>query len=156
MKNPSNGREDGSFRDGLHSGAGALTGRRPATEGLATPAPIPEMEEWVNEGGSVRPPQRRASFVFPLRSQKAPADSVEGCRTRATADLVAAGTMATVNARRKLEHSAASWTARGDLLQRLDDSFEARRSLASAAWDQEEARVSCGEIAPIEPQPLRL
>lgn len=53
-------------------------------------------------------------------------DTAAGCRIRAEEDLRQAGSMDTDQGRRKFEHSAASWTARGDLLQRLEASFKTR------------------------------
>lgn len=67
-------------------------------------------------GGAVRPAHR----------QKHPQDTAKGCHAFAAADRMRAAAMGTAQARAKLEHSAASWAARGDMLQRLDDKFEAR------------------------------
>jgi hypothetical protein len=47
-------------------------------------------------------------------------DTAGGCRDRATADLLEAVTMATAHSRQMLERSAASWTKRAELLQRMD------------------------------------
>ncbi len=85
---------------------------------------------------------KRAPRVYsqiPGRTQRAVHDSVAGCRELAAADLVRAALMDTVNGRRRLESSASSWTSRADLIQRLDDSFEARRAAARAEWDEGEA-----------------
>jgi hypothetical protein len=62
--------------------------------------------------------------------RKQPQDTVEGCRTRATADLDRAARMDTYFGAVKLERSAAAWTERGDMLERLEASFEARRAHA--------------------------
>ena len=153
--NPS--RRGDTFRNGLHSGAGALTGGPDARKESPTPAPTAETEEWVNEGGSLRPPHRAASFAFPSRSRKAPADTVDGCRERAAFDLVAAAEMETANGRLKHEHSAASWTTRADLLQRLDDGIEARRAAAYVIWQEHEARnAPCRNFELMEAQHVRL
>ena len=69
------------------------------------------------------------------RSFKLPADTAAGCRDRAAADLLASVAMSTVNARQRLETSAASWAARADLLQRDEDEFEARRNASRANVD---------------------
>ena len=53
-------------------------------------------------------------------------DTAEGCRENARVDSAHAAGMANSNARSKYEHSAASWTARGDMLQRFQDTQEAR------------------------------
>lgn len=47
--------------------------------------------------------------------------------------------MDTANGRRRLEASALSWTSRAQLIQRLDDSFDARRAAARAEWEDGEA-----------------
>jgi hypothetical protein len=84
---------------------------------------------WDNEGGAIRPadvapPRRGTRGVPPHRRQ--PRDTVAGCRDAAASDLVQAAAMDTANGRLRFEHSAASWTARGDLLQRLDDGWRSR------------------------------
>ena len=61
---------------------------------------------------------------------KPPEDSVEGCRAHAAVDLAHASTLGTSNARRKYERSAASWTERADLLQRVIDHREIDARLA--------------------------
>jgi hypothetical protein len=64
----------------------------------------------------------------PARTSKQPQDTVAGCRGRAAADLLASVAMLTANERRRLETSAASWTARAEMLQRCDDSMAARKA----------------------------
>jgi hypothetical protein len=71
--------------------------------------------------------------------QKAVHDTAEGCRGLAVADLARAALMDTVNGRRRLESSALSWNSRADLIQRLDDSFDARQAAAAAEWQDGEA-----------------
>ena len=61
------------------------------------------------------------------RGFKQPQDTVAGCRSRAEADLLASLVMAIPNERIRLETSAASWTARAEMLQRLDDTHAARK-----------------------------
>ncbi|WP_310467309.1 hypothetical protein [Sphingomonas sp.] len=56
-----------------------------------------------------------------------PRDNAAACRVRAAADLAEADTRSTINGRGVLEASAAQWTARAALLQRLENSFEARK-----------------------------
>lgn len=60
-----------------------------------------------------------------------PRDSAEACCDRAAANLLEAVTMMTANQRLRLETSAASWTARADMLQRVEDGLE-RRTHASS------------------------
>ena len=59
-----------------------------------------------------------------------PRDSAEACRERAASNLLEAVTMMTANQRTRLETSAASWTARADMLQRVEDSLERRAEAA--------------------------
>jgi hypothetical protein len=59
-------------------------------------------------------------------------DTAAGCHSLAAADLDRAERMDTAQGRAKLEHSAASWASRGDMLQRLDDSHEARLRAVAA------------------------
>jgi hypothetical protein len=76
------------------------------------------------------------------RGSKQPQDTVGGCRDRADADLLASVAMATANERRRLETSAASWNARADMLQRLDDTHQARKAkLARGGGGEDEAPV---------------
>ena len=53
-------------------------------------------------------------------------DTAQGRRDRATADLLEAVTMATVHSRQMLERSAATWTARSEMLQRVEAGIAAR------------------------------
>jgi hypothetical protein len=65
-----------------------------------------------------------------------PKDNAAACRERASADLESASERSTANGRRVLESSAASWTARADLLQRLEDKFEARKAERTEPEDE--------------------
>jgi hypothetical protein len=72
---------------------------------------------------------KRSSLPFsqdPARTKEASHDTVAGCRERAEASLASAALTGSANGRRRLESSAASWTSRADLIQRIDDSHEAR------------------------------
>jgi hypothetical protein len=75
---------------------------------------------------------------IPGKTQKAVQDTAAGCRELAAADLARASLMDTANGRRRLESSASSWTSRAQLIQRLDDSSEARRAIARAEWEDGE------------------
>ncbi len=55
-------------------------------------------------------------------------DTAAGCRDRAAASLEAAAAMDTVNGKTRMEASAATWTSRADLLQRLEHLHEARKT----------------------------
>ena len=53
-------------------------------------------------------------------------DTASGCRDRASADLAKALSMSTQNGRELLETSAASWTKRAEMLQRIENGIAAR------------------------------
>lgn len=95
---------------------------------------LPGVERWENEGGATnRPPDAAAGrrALLPRlthHSTKAAQDTSAGCRARAAADLAAAATMDTANGRLKFEHSAFTWSTRGDLLARLETGRRPRRS----------------------------
>ena len=76
---------------------------------------------------------------IPARTQKAVQDTAAGCREFAAADLARSSIADTVNGRRRLDSSALSWTSRANLIERLDDSFEARQAVARAEWEDGEA-----------------
>ena len=83
-----------------------------------------------SDGDTVR--RRSARSVLPSakgRTRKRPENTVQGCRDRATADLLEAVTVVTANQRRRLERSAESWTVRATLLDRLNKSFEKRAAI---------------------------
>lgn len=80
----------------------------------------------LGEGLSARLPRL-------ARPNRQPQDTEAGCRERAAANLAQAATMDTAHGRGRLEHSAASWTTRADLLHRLDESSEARRNAGATA-----------------------
>jgi hypothetical protein len=90
---------------------------------LSFPSDTLAPDSRLAEDGSLLP-----TLALPARkprSSKQPADTVTGCRDRATADLLAAAAAGTRNGQLRMEVSSASWSARAALLQ-LDDSFEAR------------------------------
>ena len=62
----------------------------------------------------------------PPRTGKRAEDTAAGCRAKAAADLARAAAPGSEHFRWRLEHSAAAWTARADLLDRLAMKFEAR------------------------------
>lgn len=103
----------------------------------------PSIDRWEDEGGPAAPRRRApsttvktpASFLPLNREQR---DTAAGCRDRASADLLEAATMATVNARARMESSAANWTLRAELLDRLEASFEARKAAAAKSAGGEE------------------
>jgi hypothetical protein len=64
---------------------------------------------WINGGSTLNP------SPGPLLKERR--DTAEGCRDRASADLLAAVAMTTAHGRHMLEMSASAWTARAELLQ---------------------------------------
>lgn len=68
--------------------------------------------------------------------QKQPQDTELGCRAFAAADLASAGILTVGHPRARMEHSAAAWTTRADLLHRLEAGIAAtRRGRIAAAID---------------------
>ena len=73
---------------------------------------------WISKDSTLNP------SPGPLLKQRR--DTAEGCRERATADLLQVVTMATAHSRQMLERSAASWSARAELLERIELGIVAR------------------------------
>ena len=71
------------------------------------------------------------------RTLMRPEYTVQGCRDRATADLLLAVAVLTANQRLQLERSAQTWTLRADMLNRLNKSFEKRAALDRASKQYE-------------------
>jgi hypothetical protein len=84
-----------------------------------TSAPAPE-HGWISDRSTLNP------SPGPLLKQRH--DTAEGCRDRATADLLEAVTMATAHSRQMLERSSAAWTARAEVLHRIESSIQSKRS----------------------------
>lgn len=90
---------------------------------------------WLTDGGTANPaPQGRS---------KDTRDTATGCRDRASADLAQALAASTANGRRVLETSAASWSSRAQLLQRIETGIEARLTAA----DPHDPKLTSAEIA---------
>ena len=64
---------------------------------------------------------------------KQPQDTELGCRAFAAADLLEAGALTGAYPRARMEHSAATWSARADLLHRVEASAAAARLKAAQA-----------------------
>ncbi|PSJ40577.1 hypothetical protein C7I55_09630 [Sphingomonas deserti] len=141
---------EGSIVENAMSGSGAH--RLDAGMVIQMLVRVPASERWVSEGGrtapagEARPPQLSRARSF----NKIATDTPDGCRTRATADLASAVLMDTENGRRRLEHSAATWYARADLIQRLDDSFAARQAAAAAMWAAGESPIAKGRRTAVQ------
>ena len=87
------------------------------------------------------PPAPREHAPYVRKGPKQPHDTIEGCRESARLDSERAATMTGGNARSKYEHSAASWTARADVLQQIDDAHQARLVREAAAANSAAARL---------------
>lgn len=80
-------------------------------------------------------PEDPATSSPPPRSARKTEDTASGCRDRAAASTAAAQAMDTANGQSRLQASADAWTARANLLERLETSHRAR----TAAGDGEDA-----------------
>lgn len=89
---------------------------------------------WLAEGETPGPAPR---------VQKDRRDTAAGCRDRATADLASALAASTANGRRVLETSAAHWTSRAELMERIETGIEARLAAAGPA----QPRLTSAEAA---------
>lgn len=85
-----------------------------------------QVASWENEGGVLVALQRRSPPRHIVRSGKRAEDTGLGCRAKAAADLVRAGAPGGDFMRLRLEHSAAVWTERADLLERLEEQSRQR------------------------------
>jgi hypothetical protein len=133
------GAADHGFRNGLHSGAGALTRRKKGAPASVPVARSPATEEWVNEGGTPATGEEISSAP----NQEA-RDTPVGCRDRAAQDLSQAATSSTENSRRKFERSAASWVTRAELIERTRISSASQKSADLALWAKEEILFPTG------------
>ena len=61
------------------------------------------------------------------KTEKELRDTAAGCRERASSDLVKALATSTLNGRQVLETSAASWTKRGEMLERIEAGIARRQ-----------------------------
>lgn len=75
---------------------------------------------WEGEGGIPAAPRAPAALRHIVRSGKRAEDTEAGCRANATADLLRAHAPGGDFMRLRLEHSAAVWSERADLLARLE------------------------------------
>ena len=109
----------GTFRNGLHPGAGALTGRK------KSPPPVLADPAAPAEGADASP-------------CKEARDTVAGCRGRAAEDRLQAASADTENGRRVFERSAASWEARADEIQEGENASAGQRAADRDLWASEE------------------
>ena len=68
-------------------------------------------------------------------------DTASGCRLRASADLLQALEMGTMNGRQIYEKSAASWAKRAEMLQRIEAGIKARHAAPATVG------LTCDEVA---------
>ena len=87
---------------------------------------------FVSDAATEAPARPNDPVPYLRKGPKQAHDTAEGCRENARVDAAQAAGMANSNARSKYEHSAASWTARADMLQRIDNSHDARAAAKSA------------------------
>jgi hypothetical protein len=99
---------------------------------VAPAKPAPATERWENEGGlllAMKPAPARPA----VRSGKREEDTAVGCRAKAAADLVRAEALGADRMRWRMEHSAAAWTARAEVLEMIERKADARRCAAGRA-----------------------
>jgi hypothetical protein len=100
------------------------------------------VDKLVADIGSISP------VVAQAPREKDARETSSGCRERADADLLRAGAMETVNGREVFEKSAASWTKRADMLQRIETGIEARLTTpATTATALTAPELTSAEIA---------
>jgi hypothetical protein len=85
---------------------------------------------WENEGGVPVAPRAPAAPRHIVRSGKRAEDTAAGCRANAAADIGRASAPGGDFMRQRLEHSAAVWSERAELLERLETKFRRRTSAA--------------------------
>ena len=89
----------------------------------------PATDHWENEGGLLLA-RKPAPAAPPVRGGKRDEDTAAGCRAKAAADRVRAEALGADRMRWRMEHSAAAWTARAEILEMIERKADARRSAA--------------------------
>ena len=74
-----------------------------------------------------------------VQHSRQPQDTAGWCVERAQADRIAAAATDNDNVRLRHELSAASWLARAEMLQRIDDSIRSRSEAACASEPRSDA-----------------
>ena len=103
-----------------------------------------ELDRSIDEGDAGAPRRRAPKGPAAPRARSAGKDGRDtagGCRERAADDLLKSVSMLIVNERRRMELSAASWTARAELLDRIEAGFHARRAPGAVPADDESAAL---------------
>jgi hypothetical protein len=103
-----------------------LASRKDETMSIARPDPNEIRDD---EAATPAVPGRLAS-TRGVRMGKRAEDTAAGCRANAAADTLRASAPGVDHVRMRMEHSAAAWTARADLLERLEKKFQARARAA--------------------------
>jgi hypothetical protein len=85
---------------------------------------------WESQGGVLATPRAPAAPRHIVRSGKRAEDTAAGCRANARADLLRARAPGGDFMRLRLEHSAAVWSERADLLARLEKKSQRRTGVA--------------------------
>jgi hypothetical protein len=80
--------------------------------------------------GAIPVASEKPSAKPPARVNRRAEDTGAGCRANAAADLLRASAPGGDYMRQRLEHSAAVWTERAGLLERIERNFK-RRTLAA-------------------------
>jgi len=83
------------------------------------------IDSWENEGG-VLPAAKRVMPRLAARSGKREEDTAVGCRAKAAADMVRAEALGADRMRWRMEHSAAAWSARAEVLEMIERKAAAR------------------------------
>jgi hypothetical protein len=73
-----------------------------------------------------------------VQHSRQPQDTAAWCAERAAADSAAAAATDIDNVRKRFELSAASWSARAEMLTRIEDGIRARTEANRAEWDEED------------------
>jgi len=97
---------------------------------FGTIEPVSEAVGCREIGGASAPPSKTPVPRSAVRSGRRAEDTGAGCRANAAADLARAHAPGGDYMRQRLEQSAAVWTERASLLERLEDGFR-RRTLSA-------------------------
>jgi hypothetical protein len=73
-----------------------------------------------------------------VQHSRQPQDTALWCDERAAADRAAAAATDNDNVRKRFELSAASWSARAEMLKQIEQGARARTAAVRAEWDEED------------------
>jgi len=92
-----------------------------------------------------------------VQHRRHPHDTAAWCDERAEADQLAAAAAENDNVRHRFELSAASWSARAEMLERMANNIRARAEAAQAEWNEEDVPLRAALCAGAEePSDVRL